>query len=141
MRVDLGELVRALAGWVLCVDECSNECSICVELPKELKDLDSDRRLYVALYISARRILDYRLAAAMHIHFVRTKSTMEPRILVKALSEARFWSAVPPAIDDNSPYAWEAVKWRGIVYAEMVLSSEKRRVQSGVNIKDACLTY
>jgi len=142
MRLDLGDLVRALTGRIFCVDECSNECTICVELPDdELRNLDSDRKLYVALYAAARRILDYRLVAAMHIHFVKSRAVVDPKLLVKALENAKFWSVVPPAIDDNSPYAWEAVKWRGIVYAEMVLGSEKRRVQSGVNIKDACLTY
>jgi len=129
MRTDLGELVRALSGWILCVDECGNECAICVELPEELRNLDNNRRLYVALYVAARRILDYRLAAAMHIHFVRTRSIVEPRILVKALSEAKFSSKIPPAIEDDNPYAWEAVKWRGIAYAQMVLSSKRRRVR------------
>jgi len=131
MRIDIGNLVRALAGWILCVDECDNECTICVELPDdELKNLNSDRKLYVALYVAARRILDYRLAAAMHIHFVRSKVVVDPKLLVKALESAKFWSAVPPAAEDtDNPYVWEAVKWRGIVYAQMVLNSERRRVQ------------
>jgi len=133
MRLDLGSLVRLLEGWILCVDECVDGCAICVELSAELKDLDGDRRLYVALYISARRILDYRLAAAMHIHFVKTKSIVEPRLLVKVLSSAKVVSRVPPAIEDDSPYVWEAVKWRGIAYAQTILDSEKRRVQPAAN--------
>jgi len=142
MRLDLGDLVRALAGWVLCVDECSNECTICVELPDdELRNLDNNRKLYVALYVAARRILDYRLAAAMHIHFVKTKSIVEPRFLVKTLNKARFSSAVPPAVEDDSPYVWEAVKWRGIAYAQMVLGSEKKYIQPSANSEDTCLTY
>jgi len=141
MRLDLGNLVRALEDWILCVDECGDGCTICVELPEELRDLDENRKLYVALYAAARRILDYRLAAAMHIHFVRSKAVVEPRLLVKALSNTRFLSRVPPAIEDDNPYAWEAVKWRGIAYAQMVLSSEKKHVQPGANSEDACLTY
>jgi len=132
MRLDLGNLVRALSGWILCVDECGGECTICVELPGELGDLDSDRKLYVALYVASRKILDYRLVAAMHIHFVRSRAVVEPRFLVKALSTARFWSVVPPTIEDDNPYIWEAVKWRGIAYAEAVLSSEKKRVRARV---------
>jgi len=132
MRVDIGNLVRALGGWIICVDECDNRCTICVELPGELGDLDSDRKLYVALYVASRKILDYRLAAAMHIHFIKSKAAVDPGILVKALNTARFWSAVPPAIEDDNPYVWEAVKWRGIAYAEAVLSSEKERVRARV---------
>jgi len=127
MRLDLGDLVRALAGWVLCVDECGDGCTICVELPEELKDLDSDKKLYVALYVAARRILDYRLAAAMHIHFIKSKAVVDPKLLVKAPSEAKFSSVVPPAIEDDNPYVWESVKWRGIAYSTMILSSEQRR--------------
>jgi len=137
MRTDLGELVRALSGWILCVDECDGRCTICVELPdEELKDLDDSRKLYVALYVAARKILDYRLAAAMHIHFVRTKSVVEPRLLVRALSGAKILSAVPPAIEDDNPYVWEAVKWKGIAYAQMVLSSQRRRVRPDADSED-----
>jgi len=51
MMINLGDLVPALKSWVLCVGECSDRCTICVELPEELKDLDNDKKLYVALYI------------------------------------------------------------------------------------------
>jgi len=68
MRADLGGLVRALAGRIFCVDEYSDGCTICIELPDELRDLNSDRRLYVALYVASRKLLDYRLAAAMYIY-------------------------------------------------------------------------
>jgi len=137
MRIDLSDLIKALGGWVLCIDECGDGCTICVELPEELKDLDDNKKLYVALYISARKILDYRLVSAMHIHFVRTRSIVEPRILVKALSKAKFSSKIPPTIEDiDNPYAWEAVKWRGIAYATMVLNSERRCDRSGADSED-----
>jgi len=142
MRIDIGNLVRALAGWILCIDECDSECTVCIELPdEELKDLDTNRRLYVALYVASRKILDYRLVAAMHIHFVKTKAVVEPKLLVKALSSAKVVSRVPPAIEDDSPYVWEAVRWRGIVYAETVMSAERRRVRPSANSGDMCLTY
>jgi len=141
MRIDLGGLVRPLEDWILCVDECGDGCTICVELPEELSDLDNDKKLYVALYVASRKLLDYRLAAAMHIHYIRTKSVVEPRLLVDALNGAKVVSRVPPAIEDDSPYVWEAVKWRGIAYAQMVLGSEKKHVQPSANSEDTCLTY
>jgi len=44
------------------MDECSNGCTVCVELPEELNGLDEGRKLYVALYDADRRTLDYRHA-------------------------------------------------------------------------------
>jgi len=127
MRIDLGCLVPVLKGWMLCIDGCNGGCAFCVELPEELNGLNDAEKLYVALYITARRVLDYRIAAAMHIHFVKNRAMVEPELLVKALRSAKIMSKIPPAIEEDSPYAWEAVKWRGIVYAQMILDSGKRR--------------
>jgi len=109
MMVNLSSFVPALMDWVLCVDMCSDECSICVQLPEWAKSFEEKERLYLALYLASRYLLDYRLVACMHIYSVRNRVVLRPEVLVKALREAKAWSRVPRAIEDDSPYAWEAI--------------------------------
>jgi len=75
--------------------------------------------------LTSRRILDYRVVAAMHIHFIRSKAMVEPELLLKVLSNAKVVSRVPPAIEDDNLYIWEAVRWRGIAYAQTILDLER----------------
>jgi len=89
--------VSALKSWIPCVDGCI----ICVELPEELRALDNSRKLYVALYITARKILDYRVAAAMRIYILLVvKLQVEPKLLVKVFSNVKVVSRIPQAIED-----------------------------------------
>lgn len=128
MRVDLGVLVPALGGWTLCIDEPRCECVICAQLPKWAKDLGEHEKVYLALYLASKHLLDYRLTAAMHIYMVRNRVTVRPGILVRTLRDARVVSKIPRAVEEEGPYVWEAVLYKGIVYAQQVLSLDKRAV-------------
>jgi len=52
--------------------ECRGDCSVCVELPDWARGLGEAEKLHLALYLAARATMDYRVAAAMHIHAVRS---------------------------------------------------------------------
>ena len=125
MRVELGGLVPALEGWVLCVDEYSEDCAVCVELPEWARRLGEAEKLYLALYLAARSTMDYRVAAAMHIHSIRSRAVVRPELLARALRESKVASMVPRSVEDDSPYAWEAVLYRGILYAQALLDLDK----------------
>ena len=118
----------ALKGWTLCIDEPDCDCAICVQLPGWAGGLGERERVYLALYIAARHVMDYRLTAAMHLYSVRSRVALRPELLVKALREARVASKIQRALEDTSPYAWEAVLYKGIVYAEQILSLDKLAV-------------
>jgi len=123
VKFNLGDLVPAVRGWVVCVDERDATCSICVELPEWLQGLGSEEKVYVALYLVARATLDYRVAAAMHVFSLRSGVTVKPELLSKAAREATVSSAIPRALDEH-PYAWQAALWRGIAYAQAILDLE-----------------
>ena len=125
MRLDLGGLVPALSGWTLCIDEHECHCTICVELPEWARGLSRREKVYLALYLAARTTMDYRVAAAMHIYAVRSRIALRPELLVKALRESRVLSKTMKAIDSDSPYAWEATLYKGIVYANQILSLDR----------------
>ncbi len=125
MKVDLDTLVPALRGWTLCIDEPSCDCMICIQLPEWARKLSERERVYLALFLAAKHLLDYRVTAAMHIYMVRNRVVLRPELLTRALREARVTSRVPRALEEDSVYAWEAVLYRGIVYAEQILSLEK----------------
>ncbi len=125
MKVELGTLVPALEGWVLCVDECRGDCSVCVDLPGWAGRLGLAERLQLALYLAARATMDYRVAAAMHIYRVRSRAAVSPEILIRALREARVESRVPRAVEGGCPHAWEAVLYRGILYAQSILDLDR----------------
>ncbi len=125
MKVDFDTLVPALRGWTLCIDEPSCDCVICVQLPGWAEKLSEREKVYLALFLAAKHLLDYRVAAAMHIYMVRNRVALRPELLTRALREARVVSRVPRAVEEDSAYAWEAVLYRGIVYAEQVLSLDK----------------
>ena len=61
----------------------------------------------------------------MHVWSVRNRVVLRPELLVRALREARVESRVPPAIEEGCPYAWEAVLYKGILYAQQILDLEK----------------
>ncbi len=56
---------------------------------------------------------------------VKNRIVMRPEILVKAIREAKIVSRIPQAIEEDSIYAWEAVLYRGILYAKQILSMEE----------------
>jgi len=124
MKLDLGTLIPVASGWILCVDECDVSCSICVNLPHEFLNLSDKEKLYISLYLTARKTLDYRIAAAMHVYSVKNKVAVGSEVLVKALKEGEIESKIPQALEDV-PYAWEAVRWRGIAYAQTFLDVER----------------
>ncbi len=125
MKVDLGALIPALRDWTLCIDEPTCECVICIELPEWAEELGERERVYLALYIASRRLLDYRLAAAMHIYMVKNRVALKPEILLRGFRESRTTSKVPRAVEDEGPYVWEAVLYKGILYAQGILSLDK----------------
>jgi len=125
VKLDLGSLVPALKDWLLCVDECNNGCVICIQLPEWAKDFSGQEKILLALYLASRYLLEYRLVACMHIYSVRNRVVLRPEILVKALGEAKVVSKIPRAINDDNPYVWEAVFYKGILYAQQILDLDK----------------
>ena len=125
MKVDLGRLVPALSGWRLCYDGSECKCTICVQLPPWAEGLDPRQKVYLALYIAARAIMDYRLVAAMHVYAVKERVMLRAELLARAVRESRVHTTIPRAVVEECPYAWEAVLYKGILYAEQLLSLEK----------------
>ena len=125
MRIELGKLVPALREWVLCVNECNGDCTACIKLPEWARELGEDEKQYLALYLAARATMDYRVAAAMHVHSVRNRVVVHPQTLTRAFQEARVTTKVPHTIEGENPYAWEAVLYRGVLYAQTVLDLDK----------------
>ncbi len=125
MRVDLGIVVPALRGWSLCVDEPSCDCVVCVQLPEWAEELSEGEKVYLALFLAAKHLLDYRVAAAMHVYMVRNRVALRPELLIRSLREAKVVSRVSRAVEEDSAYAWEATLYRGVVYAEQILSLDR----------------
>jgi len=120
LRIGLGNLVRALEGWTVCIDGCGEECTVCVWLPGWAKRLRGEERALLALYLAARATMDYRVVAAMHLYATRHRVALRPELYARARREARVEARVPHRIEDETPYAWEAVLYKGILYAEAV---------------------
>jgi hypothetical protein len=116
-------LIPALDGWVLCVDEEGEDCTISVKLP-DWVDKDKVKRIYIALYIAARTTMDYRVAAALHIYSARNKVAVHPNIAIKALTGSKIYSKISRSMEDED-YAWQAVLYRGILYAQSILDLER----------------
>jgi hypothetical protein len=116
-------LIPALDGWVLCVDEEGEGCTISVKLP-DWVDKDKVKRIYIALYIAARTTMDYRVAAALHIYSARNKVAVHPNIAIKALTGSKIYSKISRSMEDED-YAWQAVLYRGILYAQSILDLER----------------
>ncbi len=117
-------MIPALSGWVLCVDEEGEGCTIIVRLPGWV-DGGEVERIYIALYIAARATMEYRVAAALHIYSVKNRVALHPSMVLRALASSTVYSKIPRAIDDQSPYAWQAVLYRGILYAYSILDLER----------------
>ena len=116
-------MIPALDGWVLCVDEEGEGCTISVKLP-DWVDKDKVKRIYIALYIAARTTMDYRVAAALHIYSARNKVAVHPNIAIKALTGSKIYSKISRSMEDED-YAWQAVLYRGILYAQSILDLER----------------
>jgi len=56
---------------------------------------------------------------------------VRPELLTGALRDAKVSLKVPPAIEDGSHYAWEAVLYKGIAYAQTILDLERPVVVKG----------
>ena len=125
MRVDLGTLLPALKGWTLCIDEPSCDCMICIQLPEWAGKFSKREKVYLALFLAAKHLLDYRVAAAMHVYMVKNKVALRPELLTRTLREAKLVSRIPQAIEEDSAFAWESVLYRGILYAQQVLSLDR----------------
>ena len=116
-------MIPALDGWILCVDEEGEDCTISVKLP-DWVDKDKVKRIYIALYIAARTTMDYRVAAALHIYSARNKVAVHPNIAIKALTGSKIYSKISRSMEDED-YAWQAVLYRGILYAQSILDLER----------------
>lgn len=143
MRVDLGAFVPALRGWTLCINETSRDCIICVSLPDWAGNLGEHEKVYLALYITSKHLLDYRLTASMHVYLVRNKVALRPEILTKALRDAKVVTKIPRAIEraieEEGPYVWEAVLYKGILYAKQILSLDKPIIVKVEPPRDKCV--
>ncbi|MEB3778751.1 MAG: hypothetical protein GSR85_00750 [Desulfurococcales archaeon] len=126
MRVDLGVLLPALRGWTLCIDEPGCDCMVCVQLPEWAGKFSEREKVYLALFLAAKHLLDYRVAAALHVYMVKNRVALRPELLTRTLREAKVVSRIPRAVEEDSAYVWEAVLYKGVVYAEQVLSLDKR---------------
>ena len=61
----------------------------------------------------------------MHIYMARNRAALRGDILVRSLGEAEVASRIPRALEDDCPHTWEAALYRGILYAQQVLSLDK----------------
>jgi len=125
VKLDLGSLAPALEGWILCVDECGEECAVCVKLPSWSRKLSERVRTYISLYLATKASMDYRIAGAMHVYMVKNRVSLNPAILLKALREAKVNLRIPKLIEENTSYAWESVLYKGIAYSQTLLDLEK----------------
>jgi hypothetical protein len=96
-----------------------------VNLPGWARDLSEDETIYIALYIAAKTTMDYGVAAALHIYSVRNKVAVHPRILIRAVEDSKISSKIPRAVEADSPYTWQSILYRGILYAQSILDLEK----------------
>jgi len=70
--------VRAIHGWVACAQVCDAAFSVYAKLSECLQRPRSGVKVYVALYLTARAMLDYRAEAAMHVFCARSGVTVKP---------------------------------------------------------------
>ncbi|MCE4606182.1 MAG: hypothetical protein F7B59_02490 [Desulfurococcales archaeon] len=122
MMINLGSLIASLEGWMLCIDECKDECVICVMLPRWTARPDDRENVHIALYIAARSTMDYRVAAALYIYSIRKRTRPEPGALVKAWREAEITTKIPVQAGNT---CWEAVLYKGILYAQSILDLDR----------------
>lgn len=129
--VDLGEYVPALGGWKLLIStapvEDLGDYIAVVAVDEELaEELGEEKLRLLALYWVAREMMDYRVAAAMHIYRVKHKVALSPEELSK--HSKRVEVRVRFRRREKNPFAWEAVFWRGACYAQTLLNLEKPAV-------------
>ncbi|MEB3755569.1 MAG: hypothetical protein GSR79_01725 [Desulfurococcales archaeon] len=120
MRLSLTILLLVL-GIILAVSG-----AMLIEITEASRSLSEYEKVYLALFLAAKHSLDYRLTAAMHIYMMRNRIALRPEILVKALRDARVVSKIPRATEEESHYVWEAVLYKGILYAQQLLSLDKQ---------------
>ena len=129
MILELGNLVPSLGGWTLCIDEEPCDCSICVHLPSWARNMSEVERTLLALYLASKYLLDYRLAAAMHLYMITNRVALRPELFVRGRREAKVVARVPKAKEHYSPDAWEAALYRGIIYAQQIRAARNSKVQ------------
>lgn len=138
MKFDLSCLIPALEGWIVCVDECDDICTICINLPEWVRELEEREKIYLSLYIFARAVMDYRVVSALHIYSIRNRVMLRPEILSKALRETKVSLKIPRVIEGEDPYAWTAVLYKGMAYAQSILDLDKPVVLKIKPPKDKC---
>ena len=121
MRINLGELVPALDGWIIAIDEDCDDAIVKIHLPKNLK-LNEDEKIYVGLWLATKTTMDYRIFASLLIFQHRRKICVHPTILLEAERKSRIESKIKKR-EDNF---WK-VKYKGLAYALALLDLEKRR--------------
>jgi len=121
MKINLGELVPALDGWIIAIDEDCDDAIVKIFLPKNLK-LNEDEKIYVGLWLSAKATMDYRVFSALIIFQNRRKICVHPLILLKAEKKSK----VEAKIRKREDNFWK-VKYKGLAYALALLDLEKRR--------------
>ena len=99
--------------------------------PSGVGKLSEHERMYLALFLAAKHLLDYRVAAAMHVYAMRNRVALRPELLTRTFREAKVVSKIPRAVEEDSAYAWEAVLYKGIVYAEQILGSRQAGYRQG----------
>ena len=125
----MGRYIPALSGWSLCIDECTGTCVICVHLPSWAGALDVGEVILSALYIASRETMDYRLASAMHVFRARFRVSIDPELLASLYRESRVVSKLhggkPGRGGCGCGHEWEAVLYRGAVYASAILDLDR----------------
>jgi len=132
LRINLGELIQVLDGLNVCVDECDEECGVCVWLPswveKIVAKIGERGRISLALYVVGRYLLDYQVIAAWWIFIIRNDVILFPEFYERAFREMRIVSKISRSIEDDSVFAWYYVRCRGVRYGETKLDLEDRLV-------------
>ena len=130
MKINLGELVPALDGWIIAIDEDCDDAIVKIFLPKNLK-LNEDEKIYVGLWLASKVTMDYRVFSALIIFQHQKRLCVHPLTLLKAEKEAKIESKIKRR-EDNF---WK-VKYKGLAYALALLDLERPVVIRVVPPKD-----
>jgi len=104
---------------VIAIDEDCDDAIVKIFLPRDL-NLSNDEKIYVALWLSAKATMDYRVFSALIIFQHQKRLCVHPLTLLKAEKEAK----IETKIKKREGNFWK-VKFKGLAYALALLDLER----------------
>jgi len=123
--VELGDIIEALRGWRIRICVGSSEHDFrnyiaLINVPETIAEsLSTEELILLGILSAAKKMMDYRVAAAAYIYSV--KHNLNTAKIYQLLKHARAYSRAIKA----EHLCWEAVLYRGILYAHAILDSER----------------